>query len=112
MGRIALVALIAVSSLAGCASALPMSASNNELHAVERSTYQVSWDLEYGYVFDRAGDRFFPEIAESETSEVRHLFSNANLEANLGKRIYCDCEISRALGGSRRRVERATLYAR
>ena len=77
-----------------------MGASNSERHAVERSTYKVSWD------------RFFPEIAESELPKFNNFFSNANLEANLGKRIYCDCEISVAPDGSRRRVERATLYAR
>jgi hypothetical protein len=112
MRRITLAALMAVSLLAGCASASSKVASNTGLPAVERSTYKVSWDLEYGYVFDRADDRFFPEIAESELSKFDYFFSDAHMATVVGKRIYCDCEISATPDGSKRRVERATLYAR
>lgn len=99
--------------VAACASKVSlMPASETPQPTIERATYDVSWDLEYGYVFDRAGDRFFPEIAESELPKFEKFFSNANLASIVGKRSYCDCKIAVGADGFKRRVQQATLYAR
>ena len=80
---------------------------------IERGTYEVSFDLEYGYVFERSGERFFPSIAESERSKFDDFFSNSNLKNIVGKRgPYCECVLARSPDRAKAHVLKATLYVR
>lgn len=91
----------AVLGLAGCATA--------PLPAPVR--YAVSYDLEYGYVFETGTDRFFPEIAPDQRARFDDFFSEAHLATLVGKRLCCDCVVTPSGPGRPPRVVRAALYA-